>query len=261
MKTKAPTGPGRLVASILALTFLAVPAFAADDLTEPEVAVEAGREALESHWNLPWYDASNDSLEPVDLQLPRKPWGFWKWLDNLFNGWNLDLSGVLKFLGWLIVLGLLTWIVVALIRAYQQAELSEATQAADLHDARAHIDRIEALPVSIEEPVGDFLQAARRAYEAGDLTRAIVYLFSHQLIELDRRSYLRLVKGKTNRQYLRELRRGKGAAGQLADILSRTTGLFEAAFFGAHTPTESSFKTCWDEAQEFDRLLPPAEEA
>jgi hypothetical protein len=232
---------------------------AAEDLSNPEAAVESGEKALASQWDLPWYDAPSDEYKPVDLpKPPGKPWRFWEWLEDFFANWNVNLGDLLTFLGWLVVAGLLTWIVVALIRAYQRAELNAATQTSEILDARSHIERVEALPVTLEDPVGDFLQAARRAYEAGDLTRAIVYLFSYQLIELDRRSLLRLMKGKTNRQYLRELR---SDSERVAPIVQRTMELFEAAFFGAHPPAKEALEECWQDVAEFQRLLVPAEEA
>lgn len=235
-------------------------ALAESDLAEPEAAVQAGSDALGEHWGLPWYDSESDDFRPVDLPKPRKPWWIWEWLGDLFSNWNLDLGDALIFLGWLLVLVLLVWIVIALIRAYVQSDHLQAAEAAQRHDAREHIERVEALPVALEEPISDFLHAARKAQESGDLTRAIVYLFSYELIELDRHSLLRLVKGKTNRQYLRELERNAPDRPRLADILRRTTRVFEAAFFGAHPPTSESFSACWQEAAEFQRLLTPVEE-
>ena len=51
----------------------------------------------------------------------------------------------------------------------------------------------------------DLLAEARRHYQAGNYGAAIVYLFSFQLVQLDQRQIIRLAKGKTNRQYLREV--------------------------------------------------------
>ena len=46
------------------------------------------------------------------------------------------------------------------------------------------------------------LEEARRSYEEGDYNTAIVYLYSYQLVKLDQNQWIRLAKGKTNRQYL-----------------------------------------------------------
>ncbi|TWT36902.1 hypothetical protein KOR34_18470 [Posidoniimonas corsicana] len=230
---------------------------AAEDLAEPEAAVDAGRDALADHWDLNWYDEQADGFQPVDLPKPRQRSGFWDWLDSLFSGWGWSwgLGEVIVFLLWLVAAALLMWLIIALIKAYQQTEQSAALDTAQEHDARAHLQRVEALPVTLEEKVDNYLHAARQAYDAGDLSRAIVYLFSHELIELDRAARLRLVKGKTNRQYLRELRGGAEPSSRLAEILGRTVRVFEAAFFGAHPPTRDAFESCWQEASEFERLL------
>ena len=53
-------------------------------------------------------------------------------------------------------------------------------------------------------------RALARLYEKrGNFNQAIIYYYSYQLVTLDRRQVIRLAKGKTNRQYLRETgRRG-----------------------------------------------------
>ncbi|TWT78140.1 hypothetical protein Pla123a_09300 [Posidoniimonas polymericola] len=260
--TGSPTlrlcGCARLRFCALLLVALSAGVAGADDLTEPDVAIEAGKEALSEQWDLPWYDDQSDDFAPVNLPKPKKrskPWPIWDWFDGLFSGFGWNFGDVLIFLLWIVVAGLLLWLIVAMIRAYQETEQVAAATAAEEFDAKAHLQRVEALPVTLAEKVDNYLQAARDAYDSGDLSKAIVYLFSHELLELDRAARLRLVKGKTNRQYLSELRRGVGPSPRLADILARTVRLFEAAFFGAHPPTREAFEDCWQEATEFERLL------
>ena len=65
--------------------------------------------------------------------------------------------------------------------------------------------RIESLPFPVAAGRLDLLAEARRHYQAGNYGAAIVYLFSFQLVQLDKRQIIRLAKGKTNRQYLREV--------------------------------------------------------
>ena len=72
--------------------------------------------------------------------------------------------------------------------------------------------------MTLKKSPADYLDEAQRLYRNGDYAQAIIYLFSHQLLQLDRRHWLRLVKGKTNRQYLREVRRSASPhAAELAD--------------------------------------------
>jgi len=119
------------------------------------------------------------------------------------------------------------------------------------------VDRVEALPFAVRKPTGDFLAEARRLYEAGDYSEAIIYLFSYQLVELDRQHLIRLAKGKTNRQYLRELR----ARLTLRSILETTVVRFEDAFFGRKTLTRERFEQSWQRLDEFHAELHRLERA
>ena len=80
-------------------------------------------------------------------------------------------------------------------------------------ESRRDADRVEALPFHVRAASGDFLAEARRLYDAGHYSEAIVYLFSYQLVQLDKHHVIRLAKGKTNRQYVRETRQ-RPAAGR-----------------------------------------------
>lgn len=251
----------RLTAALLVGLASASLCAAQQDLSDPETAVEAGRAGLDGIWDAPWYDSQTDDFRPVDLPRPRPPSAFWQWFWGLFSGFSYDWSGVLQILAWLLLALLVVWGVIALVRAVQAAELERASAVAEEELERAEIERIEALPVAVDDPVGDFAAEARRRYEAGDTAGAIVYLFSHQLIELDRRGLLRLVKGTTNRQYLRELKRAAPHEPRAAQIVARTMLLFEASFFGAHAPTAEQFEACWRETVELVRLIAPPEEA
>jgi hypothetical protein len=106
------------------------------------------------------------------------------------------------------------------------------------------VDRLEELPFTLEQPADDLLTAARRAAEQGDYDRAIIFLYSHQLLELDRREAIRLTKGKTNRQYLRELRLRPG----LAPLLATSMVAFEEVYFGGHALGQERFEVCWQQA-------------
>ena len=74
-----------------------------------------------------------------------------------------------------------------------------------MDDDADRVDRVEALPFRVPRQATDLLSEARRQYEKGNYNEAIVYLFSHQLVELDRQHLIHLARGKTNRQLVREL--------------------------------------------------------
>jgi hypothetical protein len=122
----------------------------------------------------------------------------------------------------------------------------------ELEDELLQRARVEELPMQLSAPRGDFLAEARRRYEAGDYSGAIIYLFSHELLQLDRHQRIQLERGKTNRQYLREVRNEPF----LANALSRTMVAFEDVFFGHHALDRTRFEACWREVDEFHRRLP-----
>ena len=242
---------GLSLAVAIQLLLLCSPANAAPDLADPDVAVQAARDGLDSYWGKNWYDDQGDAFAAIDLPVQRKrTWSFFAWLFSLFSGWTFDLAGFLKLLSWLALFALLVAIIYVVVKAAKNAELESAERVDDPDDGRSHIERVEALPVSLERTSGDFLSEAKNLLAAGELTLAVVYLFSYQLVELDKRRLLRLVKGKTNRQYLRELRRNAPDQPRVASLVEQTTLIFERAFFGAHPPEVAKLETCFASVNE-----------
>ena len=82
-------------------------------------------------------------------------------------------------------------------------------------------------------------------------------MFSFQLVELDKHHLLQLGRGKTNRQYLREVHQGEqiGIRNELAAALHQTMTLFEKAFFGSYAPRPEDFEACWSAVPRFQTLL------
>ena len=76
-------------------------------------------------------------------------------------------------------------------------------------------------------------------------------LFSYLLVEMDQHQLIRLAKGKTNRQYLREIGRRRSLRG----LVERTMIAFEAVFFGHHGLDREGFEACWSQVAEFQRLV------
>jgi hypothetical protein len=111
--------------------------------------------------------------------------------------------------------------------------------------------RIEALPFRIRRGDIDLLAEAKRLYEEGKFGEAIIYLFSYQLVEMDRHQVIRLAKGKTNRQYLRDLKR----IAPLRTLLERSMVAFEEVFFGGHTLDRARFESVWQQLGQFDALV------
>jgi hypothetical protein len=201
--------------------------------------VEAGKQAF-ADGDYPWYDAATDSLGPMEF------------LDPVDLGWRLgSLSSVLRFLGWM-ALGLLIAALVAVLFYVARNRAARAASVAVVEqDALVRADQVEALPFLAERPKGDLLGQARRHYQEGNYSEAIIYLFSYQLVELDKFAVIHLAKGKTNRQYLRETSR----VSLLRSMLEGTMLAFEDVFFGRRTLDRARFEACWNNLPEFDEQL------
>jgi hypothetical protein len=228
----------RVLVALLVLLF-ASPASAQ---TDPDEAVQSGREALRKGYNRPWYDAEQDGIKRIEVRdrTPRKS------SDVDLPSWDF-----LSVLAWSVLGLLLLLVAYLLVMAYLQRDNSAAesyTQAAKQGYDVA--DRIEALPFMARRDQSDLLGQARRHYEAGNYAEAIIYLFSYQLVELDRHGIVHLDRGKTNRQYLREAR-----PSGLRGLLEQTMITFEDVFFGARGLDRATFERCWNRLGEFQTGL------
>ena len=233
--------PQFVVRSLLCLAALALGhAQAAAQLNDPDVAVAAGREAIDQLIDYPWYDDDTDSVAAVDVSPP--PDLSW-------------MGDVLYWLAWggltLIVIGL----VYVLVRVYLDREGRLVAAQRDQEEQPQYLsaDRVEALPLKLDQNLttGDLLAEAQRSYASGNYDRAIVYLYSFQLLELDNRQVIHLTRGKTNRQYLRETRRHS----RLGDLLQQTMVVFEDVFFGGHALGRLRFEQCWSDLDSFQSQL------
>jgi hypothetical protein len=166
-------------------------------------------------------------------------------------------GSVLQWLGITTLILLLGVIAYLIVTAFLKEEVSESTTVRKVVESRKDADRVEALPFQVKTAAGDFLSEARRLYDAGNHSQAIVYLFSHELVELDKHHVIRLAKGKTNRQYVREARRRPN----LAATLEVTMIVFEDAFFGKKTISREAFERCWQQLDSFQTELDRAQRA
>jgi hypothetical protein len=92
------------------------------------------------------------------------------------------------------------------------------------------------------------LAQAEKYRAAGDYSKAITYLFSHALVEMDGARCIRLARGKTNRAYLRELRDQES----LRYFTNQLVLAFEYAFFGKHVLSKEAFERIWEQVPAFD---------
>ena len=233
-----------------------------------ESAVESVREALKDEANFPWYDAESDELVRVEVRTPETPKEAQAWTERVKKKkkrqrgrWNFSMGDVLarmlQYLAWAALALLFIAGIYFGVRSLMDAEMKLATEAAEEDEQRTDADRMENLPVDVARADGDFLEVARQYYQSGDFASAIVYLFSYQLIQLDRNQWLRLTKGKTNRQYLREIRKRRDRVTwqDLQSLTRETMVTFEDSFFGHHEIDRARFESCWNRLDEFHEWI------
>jgi hypothetical protein len=232
-----------------------------------------------------WYDPDSDRLKPMTLETqsddsihrdsrwssrPQKASqqnsGFWESLFGSLRGFFASLGGAFSsatLFAWLILILLIGLLVALLVYAYsridQQPDLvaSKGRKGGGPLDAAARAERMEQLPEALQDQPHDLRGAAALAREQGQLERAIIFLFGHQLLLLDQHQLLRLSRGKTNRQYLRE-----AAVEPLAgEVLGGTVESFEASYFGRHPLSRERFETLWTENARLESALSEQHEA
>lgn len=224
-------------------------------------AVEAGREALDGSVTFPWYDSESDGIQrlevepPEDLKNRGSKWERTIKAKKAGKAWSMPawLWTMLEVIGWTMLVMALVAVGYFLVRAFLVAESGYASGEAFAEGAMGpgDVDRVENLPFQLDKPQANLVETARRLYEAGNYNEAIVYLYSYQLVELDRRQLIRLTKGKTNRQYLREVKRRSDLFGSL----QATMFAFEDVFFGNHSIDRSRFEACWHGLDAFHQSL------
>jgi hypothetical protein len=231
-------------------------------------AVETGREALNGKTRYPWYDREADSVRRIEVAPPAKDeipdrdsrWSSTKNPTTTTTGATTGgpsiFASILQGLGLALLVALLVLIAVLIARAALNHETSGEGGGHVVETSR-DVDRVENLPFQLKRPAGDFLSEARRLYEAGQFSDAVIYLFSHQLVELDKHHLIRLSKGKTNRQYLRELRHRPALRG----MLETTMIAFEDVFFGHHALDRERFEACWRMLDAFQHEIQLVEQA
>jgi hypothetical protein len=227
----------------------------AQDIND-QAAIDAGQEALKSR-RLPWYDSATDGLRRSELPIKQKPlqardWSYQPPQAVAGNAWLAALWRVVQYFVWAFLAALIAFLLFLAIKSVvSMAESNRSTSENFEDEHRTEADRIESLPFRVNHQTGDLLADARRLYEAGNYADAIVYLFSYQLVQLDKSHVIRLTKGKTNRQYMSEILPRLS----LRNVVGQTMLAFEDVFFGHYPLDQDRFESCWNRVDEFHREL------
>jgi hypothetical protein len=241
---------------VLALCTLALLDQAAD---ADEPVMNGAREALRDAGAFPWYDPQADEIRPIPVpaEMPLRRASDWEWARRANNKptrnqggfWDLLWRSV-QYVVWIslaLILSVLAYLWMRAVARHERDRQGKLWNDAQHHESAS----IEQLSFPIKRPQTDLLGEARRYYQSGNYDEAIVYLFSYQLVQLDRHQCIQLAKGKTNRQYLAELR----SQPFLRQRLTQSVLAFEDVFFGHHQLSRERFEACWSGIDEFDQNL------
>jgi hypothetical protein len=273
---------GALIGSLAGVLLVCVlsgggPAAAAqpgdDDSAQQRVA-----ESLDAMGNLPWYDAEQDAVRPVEVAprlqdsanrdsrwtpKPKEPRTRTARGTATAKPRPTIWSSVPQLASWLllavVIIGITALLVWVFMRAEspEQIEVQRTAEGAAPSPTAEEIAKLEHLPLEMQRGAGDFLERADQLRAAGRIDAALVYLFGHRLLQLDRRHWIRLARGKTNRQYLREL----AGRPELREPLRQTIDLFEMSFFGRYPVSEGQYDALRGRQGEFDLAVAAEREA
>lgn len=184
-----------------------------------------------------------------------------RWLESL-RGSGTGNGALSDFFSWIaevwrfLIFTLLAIILITLLFFLFRSEMFQAfigrrrisNFEEDIEQQRA---KVSDLPFEIEQPLVGLRAQAERLRNLGDYSKAIVYLYSYLLVELDQANCIRLERGKTNGVYMREL----ASWNALSSYMKPTVRLFELAYFGRREIDRGSFESLWSKITSFEETL------
>ena len=250
----------------LLLTFVAtlLPASEENDPLRAKVD-DKDRSTIHRSTHSVWFDSSDQSVHPtrasktIDVDdrhrsiagtVQPNTWSWWRafrlslgdWFSWIFQSWQILL--LVCLLSLLVIVGFL-------VLRYGLSFQVRAAKLSDLSIREREKAKLQDLPFELEQTMFGLLAQAERYRAAGDFSKAIMYLFSHALVELDGARCIRLERGKTNRAYLREL----NGQDNLRGFTNQLVLAFEYAFFGKHVLSQEAFERIWQQVPAFDAYL------
>lgn len=163
-----------------------------------------------------------------------------------------------NLLGWMLLIAIVAGAIALLLFAISKTEAdltsTKGRKSASVLKASDEqiLERMKHLPAELRRSDVNLRSEAERLMREGHFDQAIILLFGHQLLLLDRVGMLRLNRGKTNRRYVRETRRAdRDAARRLKD----TVHAFERSYFGRHSITAQQFQELWESNQTLENAI------
>jgi hypothetical protein len=248
---------------ILVLLFIADRSIAQQDTLAETTTSTSDSQLLNRSTHSVWYDAQKNEINPTST-LPRNidasdrhtsiaspkntainTGSGANWLSDffsyLFRGWQSILVICLLMLLAIVIFALLS----------KNNYISTPFPSKQRTREKTNPITIRDLPFELEQTQLGLLAQAEQYRNAGDYSKAIIYLFSHVLVELDGARCIRLERGKTNRTYVREL----GSRHNLVGFTKQLVGVFEYVFFGKNRLNQDTFESIWKQIPEFETNL------
>ena len=164
-------------------------------------------------------------------------------------GWLKDLA---KIGSWAVLAVVVVIALVAAAWAIRALMLGKWKRKSRLDaEAAARERRISTLAPEAAERYDDLLAAAQDAFARGDYRYALIFYFSYLLVEMDKRNFILLEKGKTNLVYWRELTEFP----ELRSIYRLTMKDFERVYFGGVSISREEFDAVWALHDRFLELM------
>jgi len=149
--------------------------------------------------------------------------------------------------GWMLLIAIVAAGIGLLLYALSKTEIELGGEARSRkkHDATPDeqtIERMKHLPAELRRTDVNLRTEAERLMNEGQFDQAIILLFAHQLLLLDRAGLIRLNRGKTNGKYVRE---AGSVDSQSASWLRGTVAAFERSYFGRYEIQRDEFAELW----------------
>ncbi len=210
-----------------------------------------------------WFDSSEQSLVPIELEdnrvdaknrdsrwlpKPPKPKAAAPPPATTTSWWNM--LSFWEIVGWMLLLLTVSGLVALLVYLFNNSSFDFRQDLPSQSIVHNHTldeqtkQRIAELPAELRDTNVSPRTELERLMKAGDFDRAIIFLYGHQLLMLDRIGWLRLSRWKTNNQYVRETNQSHTPTG---GQLGRTVKAFERSYFGKHSLSREDFETLWQE--------------
>ncbi|TWT67476.1 DUF4129 domain-containing protein [Allorhodopirellula solitaria] len=241
------------------VAMVSVSAAAAETASAPVVADSA------------WFDSNQGELRSIELRDERVD------TENRESRWQATPAtakpkqpkaassststatmGLNEIVGWTLLIVLVCALAALLLYVFQNSTFdfgnelpSDAVAKGSVLDEQTK-QRISELPSELRTTDVSPRAELERLMELGDFDQAIIYLYGHQLLMLDRIGWIRLSRWKTNRQYLREAQQSSESA---STPLRHTVAAFEQSYFGKHRLSGEQFQRLWDENLAMESFL------